>query len=756
MHCPSARVLADINDRRNEVLRLAAAAEQPSEHPLARLLVAEARRRGLALPEIDDFQAQPGAGVRGPAEAPGGPGERGPTRQAFWWATSGWFANRAWRSLPSSSKRSRPSTSRGRPRLIVVCDGQVLGVIGARDRVRRAAHDVIHDLKHLGLKDLAILTGDRAAPRVPWRRRSTSSRSSPSSRRPRKAEWIEQRVMTGGSWPWWATASTTPRRWRGRTSGSPLPASAATWPPRPARSCSWATRSPRSPETIRLARQTVHIIRQNILFFAFGFNAIAVALAGLRVMGPVAAAIVHQIGSLLVLLNAIRLLGFERWHTYRFVRAGAQVAVGVPPVPAVDLARPRLGTPAIGHSCGHRGGGARLSRVRNHCDRAGPGGFIRSDSAGFSRPLLGPGLHLRWPAPFESVIVVEPDRSRLARIGLPVQPATAVKPVEWNATHGAKRDESALFFTGDENLVELAGVVEYRFDKEALAELALPGGRRGEHRQSSSRRSLSRGGRAHAAGGDPGQRPIANSRASLGQVLQERLQASGVRRAGRQGARGRCPSPPRGRAGLPRRFVGRIRRRTKPQPGPCRRRRSGTGRRSPTPRPSATPPQTRADRLVNRATGEKEAFLARASSHAAAPALTEFRLLWDTLATILPGRPKLILDRHAAGRRHVWLADPAQLGPALGRALAPLATEPVPRSPTIEQELRMNYASYSYEPLDRMSTLALVSALLASPARSGDRRSDRVGLRHRIWPARSLDRAAGPPLQVAPSERPRV
>ena len=47
----------------DELLRLAAAAEQPSEHPLARLLVAEAERRGLALPEIDDFQAQPGAGV---------------------------------------------------------------------------------------------------------------------------------------------------------------------------------------------------------------------------------------------------------------------------------------------------------------------------------------------------------------------------------------------------------------------------------------------------------------------------------------------------------------------------------------------------------------------------------------------------------------------------------------------------------------------------------------------------------------------
>src|SRR5207237_1468518 len=66
------------------------------------------------------------------------------------------------------------------------------------------------------------------------------------------------------------------------------------------------------PEAIRLARQTVRVIRQNIMIFAFGLNGLAIALAGLRLLGPVAAAIVHQVGSLFVLLNAIPLLGFER------------------------------------------------------------------------------------------------------------------------------------------------------------------------------------------------------------------------------------------------------------------------------------------------------------------------------------------------------------------------------------------------------------------------------------------------------------
>ena len=88
-------------------------------------------------------------------------------------------------------------------------------------------------------------------------------------------------------------------------------------------------------------------------------------------------------------------------------------------------------------------------------------------------PLLASGPARPLPAPIETVIAVEPDRSRVARVGLPAPIAATSRPVAWNATHGARRDESALFFTGDENLVELAGVVEYRFDEAALAGPAL-------------------------------------------------------------------------------------------------------------------------------------------------------------------------------------------------------------------------------------------------------------------------------------------
>src|SRR6185436_4590559 len=47
----------------DEVLRLAAAAEQFSEHPLAKSIVDHARRRNLVIPQPDNFSSESGLGV---------------------------------------------------------------------------------------------------------------------------------------------------------------------------------------------------------------------------------------------------------------------------------------------------------------------------------------------------------------------------------------------------------------------------------------------------------------------------------------------------------------------------------------------------------------------------------------------------------------------------------------------------------------------------------------------------------------------
>ena len=52
----------------NEILRLAGAVERPSEQPLASAVVQAAEERGLTLPPVNHFQAEPGRGVHGEVE----------------------------------------------------------------------------------------------------------------------------------------------------------------------------------------------------------------------------------------------------------------------------------------------------------------------------------------------------------------------------------------------------------------------------------------------------------------------------------------------------------------------------------------------------------------------------------------------------------------------------------------------------------------------------------------------------------------
>ena len=294
-------------------------------------------------------------------------------------------------------------------------------------------------------------------------------------------------------------------------------------------------------------------------------------------------------------------------------------------------------------------------------------------------PLLGPGLHVRLPAPVETVTKVEPDlvrrrpgrpgrRRRRARAGRsPGTPRTGRGATRRPCSSPATRTSSswpAWSSTATPRRASptsLFGVAAVEPSVAAAAE--------GVFREAVGRTPLE---------DDPGRRPPRVRGRGRARRLQARLDATGPAGRDRPGPGGRRPPAARGRPRLPRRLGGRLRRRALPQRGRGVRRRAalvGPGRGPGPPRRGRGPRRT-SSRAAPRATSR--AFLARPSAHAARPDLTEFRLLWDTLAVAFAGRPKLILDPRAGGRRHVWLADPDRLG--LGRLLPP-----APRvSPTTE------------------------------------------------------------------------
>jgi Cu+-exporting ATPase len=651
----------------DDLLRLAAAAERPSEHPLARLLVATAERLGIALPPVDDFQAQPGAGVAARVRDDGGPesGPGGMPRQVLV-GNLRLFRERGIVVEAEVEEVLKKLDDVGQTALLVAVDGVVAGVLGARDKVRREAHDVIHDLKHLGLRDLTILTGDRLAPAKAVAKKVHVKQVEAELTPADKAEWVHRRQHEGRVVAMLGDGINDAPALAMADAGIALGGVGADIAAEAGSVILMGEPLEPLPETIRLARQTMRIIRQNILVFAFGLNGLAIVLAAFRVLGPVAAAITHQIGSLLVLLNAIRLLGFERWEQSGPVRAARGLLETCRRCRPSDLstwawahrrALLRVGVCAVV-----------LAYLGSGITVIGPDqvGVLRRFGR-FQEPLLEPGLHIRLPVPMEMVTKIEPELVRVARIG-PVGAAPTLSargPIAWNATHGARRDEAALFFTGDENLVELACVVEYRYTTPGAAALLF-----GAAAIEPTVAAVAEGVFREAVGRTLLEDLLVADRrgfeADVHRRLQARLWGAGLK-VGIDRVRVVDAHPPREVVPAYRDAAAAVsdaaRYRNEAEAYAAEQHWSALaeaqGRRDAA--------ATRAEQLRNRARGEQQAFLARVSAHAARPDLTEFRLLWDTLAAAYVDRPKLILDPHAGGHRHVWLADPERIG--LGRAL---------------------------------------------------------------------------------------
>ncbi|WP_323185660.1 heavy metal translocating P-type ATPase [Streptomyces griseus] len=139
------------------LLAMAAGAEHPSEHPLARAVVDAAHTRGLTVPDTRDFTSAPGTGVTatvdGHTVAVGAPAR----------LLSGTGATSA-----KAAALAETLESDGRTAVLVQRDGTPVGVLGIADRLRPDATATVAALTALTGGAPMLLTGDnpRAAARV--------------------------------------------------------------------------------------------------------------------------------------------------------------------------------------------------------------------------------------------------------------------------------------------------------------------------------------------------------------------------------------------------------------------------------------------------------------------------------------------------------------------------------------------------------------------------------------------------------------
>jgi Cu2+-exporting ATPase len=134
----------------DEILRLVAAAEGDSEHPLAQAIVKAAAARGLQIPRTDAFEAVPGHGllatVEGRRLAVGNPR----------------LLEREGIARDGLAARSDELAGQGRTSVQVALDGAAVAVIAVADAPRETAAEAIAALKELGVRPV-MLSGDSRA-----------------------------------------------------------------------------------------------------------------------------------------------------------------------------------------------------------------------------------------------------------------------------------------------------------------------------------------------------------------------------------------------------------------------------------------------------------------------------------------------------------------------------------------------------------------------------------------------------------------
>ena len=132
----------------DDVVRLAAAVEARSEHPLAGAVVGYARDAGFDVPPAEDFEALTGAGARARVD-----GHDVVVGSPSHMQRAGVDLGRLASVVPKLQEA-------GRTAVVVAVDDQAWGLLGIADVVRPQARDAIADLHQVGLERLVMLTGD--------------------------------------------------------------------------------------------------------------------------------------------------------------------------------------------------------------------------------------------------------------------------------------------------------------------------------------------------------------------------------------------------------------------------------------------------------------------------------------------------------------------------------------------------------------------------------------------------------------------
>ena len=277
-----------------EVLQWTASAEQFSQHPLARAIVARAKECNLTLQDADEFANHPGSGIQAVIDG----------RTVLVGSVSLMTNHQV--DLSAVESRVQQMSADGQTVVLLAIDGVCAGLIGLADAVRPGASRAAERIARLGL-DLALVTGDQASTAAALAAsvgvKDVHARMLPEEKlaEVRRRQERGQRVAFVGDGLNEAQALTAAEVGISFVAGTDVALESADI-------TLLGDDLTLIPEAIELARRSMRIIKQN-LFWAFFYNLVAIPLAAGGKIPPGIAAAVMMCSSIGVVLNSLRLRG---------------------------------------------------------------------------------------------------------------------------------------------------------------------------------------------------------------------------------------------------------------------------------------------------------------------------------------------------------------------------------------------------------------------------------------------------------------
>ncbi len=142
------QVISNEQEKENEILRLAAAVEQNSEHPLAASIVQGAKERSISLPKVENFQSITGGGVIGKVE-----------NHEVLVGKPNFLQERKINGVAPLQQQAKELQKQAQTVMFVAIDGQAVGLITVSDPIKSSTPDAIQQLHRLGQK-IVMLSGD--------------------------------------------------------------------------------------------------------------------------------------------------------------------------------------------------------------------------------------------------------------------------------------------------------------------------------------------------------------------------------------------------------------------------------------------------------------------------------------------------------------------------------------------------------------------------------------------------------------------